>query len=84
LRKTAIDFPTRSVTIRSILALIEKRSLSLSGVTSERPHLTARHASRLHNMFDFNHSQSVDAAILSAPVLVVGEHGCPFSVNSFR
>jgi len=60
----------------SIPALIEKRFFSLSGVTSERPHLTARdlHASTLEDLFDFNHSPSLNAAVPSAPEPVVGEH----------
>ncbi len=64
----------------AILALIEKRFFSLSGAASERPHLTARdlHAHTLEDMFDFNHSPSLDAAVPTAPAPVVGEHGCPF------
>lgn len=64
----------------SILALIEKRFFSLSGASSQRPHLTARdlHAKTLEDMFDFNHSPSLDAVVSSAPAPVVGEHGCPF------
>jgi phospholipase C len=63
----------------AMLALIEKRFLSLSGATSERPHLTARdlHAPTLEDMFDFDHSPSLHATFDEAPAPVAGEDGCP-------
>jgi phospholipase C len=61
----------------SLLALIEKRFLSLGG-EGERPHLTARdqHAHTLEDMFDFNHSPSLTAAIPTAPAPSVTDPNC--------
>jgi phospholipase C len=58
----------------SILAFIEQRFLP------DGSHLTLRdeNASRLQDMFDFNHSPSLNAVIGTAPAPVVGEHNCPF------
>jgi phospholipase C len=55
----------------SLLALIEKRFLSLDdNETNEdaRPHLTRRdlHANTLEDLFDFEHSPSLDTAIVPA------------------
>ncbi len=63
----------------AMLALIEKRFFSLSGATSERPHLTARdlHAPTLEDLFDFDHSPSLNATFTQAPMPVAGEHDCP-------
>ena len=59
----------------SMLAFIEQRFLPKGS------HLTLRdkNANRLQDMFDFNHSPSLNAVILpSAPAPVPGEHNCPF------
>src|SRR5437899_11317776 len=59
----------------SLLALIEKRFLSLDenetngdGDNNGRPHLTRRdqHANTLEDLFDFEHSPSLDTAIVPA------------------
>jgi len=58
----------------SMLAFIEQRFLP------DGSHLTLRdaNASRLQDMFDFNHSPSLNATIPGAPAPVAGEHDCPF------
>jgi hypothetical protein len=58
----------------SMLAFIEQRFLP------DGSHLTLRdqNASRLQDMFDFNHSPSLNAVIGTAPAPVLGEHNCPF------
>jgi phospholipase C len=58
----------------SMLAFIEQRFLPFGS------HLTLRdqNANRLQDMFDFNHSPSLNAVISTAPAPVPGEHGCPF------
>ena len=63
----------------AMLALIEKRFFSLSGAATVRPHLTARdlHAPTLEDMFDFNHSPSLNATFAAAPAPLAGESGCP-------
>ena len=59
----------------SLLALIEQRFLTQGG---PRPHLTARdeYASTLSDMFDFDHSPSLAAAIPSAPASSQNDFGC--------
>jgi phospholipase C len=49
----------------SLLALIEKRFFSLEDEDAERPHLTLRdlHANTLEDMFDFNHSPSLNTPV---------------------
>ena len=49
----------------SLLALIEKRFFSVEDENSERPHLTLRdlHADTLEDMFDFNHSPSLNTPV---------------------
>jgi phospholipase C len=61
----------------SLLALIEKRFFSLGGIAPRR-HLTARdqHADTLEDMFDFNHSPSVNASIPDAPAASADDNGC--------
>ena len=58
----------------SMLAFIEQRFLP------EGSHLTLRdeNANRLQDMFDFNHSPSLNAVRSTAPSPVAGEHDCPF------
>ena len=57
----------------SMLAFIEQRFLPNGS------HLTLRdqNANRLQDMFDFNHSPSLNAVIGTAPAPVRGEHSCP-------
>jgi len=57
----------------SMLAFIEQRFLP------DGSHLTLRdqNANRLQDMFDFNHSPSLNAVIGAAPAPVRGEHSCP-------
>jgi phospholipase C len=57
----------------SMLAFIEQRFLP------DGSHLTLRdqNANRLQDMFDFNHSPSLNAVIGTAPAPVRGEHNCP-------
>ncbi|MBV8775186.1 MAG: hypothetical protein JO166_23050 [Deltaproteobacteria bacterium] len=61
----------------SLLALIEKRFFSMNGVVP-RPHLTARdrQADTLEDMFDFNHSPSVNTIIPDAPAPTGSDSGC--------
>ncbi len=56
----------------SLLALIEKRFFS------PRPHLTARdrHAHTLEDLFDFNHSPSLDTQVPNAPTASGADNGC--------
>lgn len=64
----------------SMLALIEKRFMSLPGESpNERPHLTARdlHANTLVSLFNFTKSPSLNATFPQAPLPVAGEHDCP-------
>jgi phospholipase C len=71
----------------SLLALIEKRFLhtgnvpvnaQLLGHKHDRHHLTARdqHAHTLEDMFDFNHSPSLNKAIPAAPTPSVNDPNC--------
>jgi phospholipase C len=59
----------------SLLALIEQRFFTKRG---PRPHLTARdeYASTLSDMFDFDHSPSLNAGIPSAPAPSPNDFGC--------
>jgi phospholipase C len=61
----------------SLLALIEKRFLSPDGGTSS-PHLTARdqHADTLEDLFDFDHSPSIDTVVADAPPPSSTDNGC--------
>ena len=61
----------------SLLALIEKRFLNSNGAAS-RVHLTARdeHANTLEDMFDFNHSPSLQTSIPDAPPPSSSDNGC--------
>jgi phospholipase C len=61
----------------SLLALIEKRFLSVNGAVSS-PHLTARdqYANTLEDMFDFDHSPSLRAIIPEAPAASNSDNGC--------
>jgi phospholipase C len=54
----------------SLLALIEKRFLSLDEDDEERSHLTARdlHAATLEDMFDFTEAPSRNARVPAAPL----------------
>jgi len=68
----------------SLLALIEKRFLSLDNSGDEdtgRPHLTARdlHAATLEDMFDFNAAPSLHSAVPVAPAPLPNDPGCPFT-----
>ena len=64
----------------SLLALIEKRFLSLAdgGGTRPRPHLTARdqYAVTLEDMFDFNEVPSMNTSVPTAPPPTAGDPGC--------
>jgi phospholipase C len=62
----------------SILALIEKRFLSVDSEGEERPHLTARdqHAHTLEDMFDFDDSPSLKAKIPTAPPAKKSDPNC--------
>jgi phospholipase C len=57
----------------SMLAFIEQRFLPDGSSLTLRD----QNASRLQDMFDFNHSPSLNAVIGTAPVPVPGEHNCP-------
>ena len=60
--------------LNAMLAFIEQRFLPKGS------HLTRRdkNANRLQDMFDFNHSPSLNAVLSTAPAPVAGEHDCPF------
>ena len=59
----------------SLLAIIEQRFLTRGG---QRPHLTTRdeYADTLSDIFDFNHSPSLNASIPSAPASSSSDPGC--------
>ena len=65
----------------SLLALIEKRFLSLDEDDEERLHLTARdlHAATLEDMFDFTEAPSRNAGVPAAPPPLPNDPGCPFT-----
>ena len=62
----------------SLLALIEKRFLSLADGGGTRPHLTARdqYAATLEDMFDFNKAPSMNTSVPTAPPPTAGDPGC--------
>ena len=62
----------------SLLALIEKRFLSLADGGGTRPHLTARdqYAATLEDMFDFKKAPSMNASVPTAPPPTAGDPGC--------
>jgi len=71
----------------SLLALIEKRFLSLAntGQRSTRPHLTARdlNASALLDMFDFNVAPSMNTSVPTAPLPTASDPGCSSPSGAF-
>jgi phospholipase C len=62
----------------SLLALIEKRFISLDNNLPKRPHLTARdqYASTLDDMFDFNKAPSMNTSVPPAPLPTPIDPGC--------
>jgi phospholipase C len=62
----------------SLLALIEKRFISLDNNLPKRPHLTARdlNASTLLDMFDFNVAPSMNTSVPTAPLPTASDPGC--------
>jgi phospholipase C len=62
----------------SLLALIEKRFISLPNKLPKRPHLTARDqdADTLEDMFDFNKAPSLNTSVPTAPLPTASDPGC--------
>jgi phospholipase C len=62
----------------SLLALIEKRFISLDNNQPKRPHLTARdlNASTLQDMFDFNVAPSMNTSVPTAPLPTASDPSC--------